>query len=576
MTDVAASGLPETSTLYARLVAGYIAVRDLQPDKPVFVIDDAVFTYNDLAIAAERAGLWLQSQSRQYGLAQVPLRIACRLENCFELAVWYLVSIENSCLFILMDPGWSQDELAAAVRITQPDVMVEAAKACESATLGGNCFVAAGMAAASGHADANQPIARWCGLQGSSRANTPSVDLFFSGFTSGSSGNPKAFVRTVKSWLASFEVAASEFGTCRDSVILAPGPLSHGLSFFALAETFYHGATFFSQKRFNPRACYELLHNRPEHEHRLTTVVLVPSMLVGILDIVSKFQQEAVSFSRANPGCRVITAGAKLDVYQRQCFEKWFPHVCLSEYYGASELSFVSISHAEERPPPESVGRLCKGVSARVQHNEEGVGLIEVAGGLLASGYLEYQDQKLVVSTIVSDDGYATVGDRGYFDPAGFLFLVDRDDRMFNSGGLKVFPSHVERIAADYFLGKVESQQSVNCVVVGLQDQFWGQRVCLVLQCAEFSQSQADQHVTALLSYCRSHLQRHEVPRRLVFVEKFPMTTSGKIAYHKLYKNLVNNVSTDIHVSATQDSEAVATGMGMTGVYHLLHDADSA
>ncbi len=600
MTKKTVSGAKESGALachaFNRLIAGYIKTCAQQPDKTAFVIEGLEFTYADLALAEETASLWLQSQAKNNGLPCSSLRVACRLNNGFELAVWYLASIRNHCLFVLMDPTWSSAELTHAIENTLPDVLIESVQCGQISESVDTCFAFAPRLDYGNTCTGTElPLARWLDTNTLIRQTTPRDDLFLSGFTSGSSGKPKAFVRTAESWLASFQVSADEFGTCGDSVILAPGPLSHGLSFFALAETFYHGATFVSRGSYNAGTCCEFLLKGFVLSHCLTTVVLVPSMLSGILDAVEEKRSDAPDMTPVNDSANihVITAGAKLSTSQKERFIRHFPRMRLSEYYGASELSFVSVGHLTEQPPPDSVGRICKGVSARTRPEPDGVGLhgvglIEVAGPLLASGYLRRINNRQVVEEITGDDGYATVGDCGYFDEAGYLYLVDREDRMFNSGGLKVFPSRVEQIATDYFRNDCDYNNDHHdhydhcgkavetCAVVALDDSFWGQRVCLVLHNAESTQHRDQDWIDALLSHCRSNLQRHEVPRVVVAVDQLPMTTSGKIAYHQLATQLLNSLPAEIRTDDLLQSGTTNPDAFGAQVCRWLYDADKA
>ncbi len=570
-----------TGQTFNRLIDGYINASRRNPDKTAFVIDGLVYSYQDLAEAEQKASAWLQAQSVKHGLACESLRIACRLRNCFELAVWYLTSVQNNCLFILMDPTWSDSEVQHALDNTLPDILIEHTEPGSLMCREDFCFsTGETLQSEKTFSSAEHLVCARSILNPEGRQTTPDANLFLSGFTSGTSGKPKAFARTAESWLASFDVAAAEFGTDSKSVILAPGPLSHGLSFFALAETFHHGATFVSQESFDAHTCCEFMLRANTRSHRLTAVVLVPSMLVGILDVVqeSGFRDGSSTVSDRTSGsgsCRVITAGAKLAISQQTRFSECFPQFQLSEYYGASELSFVSVRHSEENPPSDSVGRVCKRVAVRLLPDHNNIGVIEVAGAMLSSGYLQQQQGQLGLRMITGPEGYSTVGDRGYFDESGFLFLVDREDRMFNCGGLKVFPSRVERVAADYFLCSKCELTVENCVAVGFDDDFWGQRVCLVLQGSDIAGLRDNHQINLLLSYCRSNLQRHEVPRLVVLSETLPMTRSGKVAYQQLAADLTDSLCVKTNNQPTGPSAQSRHDSLPADRWLVVYDADS-
>ena len=178
----------------------------------------------------------------------------------------------------------------------------------------------------------------------------------------------------------------------------------------------------------------------------------------------------------------------------------------------------------------------------------DNAGMVQVCSDLLASGYLQRAEVGLSLCPLSATD-WVTVGDRGYLDESGFLYLLDRDDRMMNSGGLKVYPSVVEQAASEYFitLEKPSDQQSddrrdnPDCVVIGLPDDYWGDKVCLVLSGRQWTLPDVQQHKEALLGFCRSRLQRHEMPKQVFHCAQLPMTSSGKISYRKLQLDLIES-----------------------------------
>jgi len=195
------------------LVSGYAQSIQSAQSKPAFVVDDEVYTYGMLA-------------SR---IAELESALADGLNHA---GVW--PACKQGYLFALLDPSWSDSERNHALSLLSPDVLV-CADGWEKPRI--SYFV-------------NAPT---------EHDVVTCHQLFFAGFTSGSSGKPKAFVRTAHSWVASFRAAAIEFGTNPNSIIVAPGPLSHGLSFFAMAEAFYHGATFVTQQVFSVGWCWCLV-----------------------------------------------------------------------------------------------------------------------------------------------------------------------------------------------------------------------------------------------------------------------------------------------------------------------------
>jgi len=544
------------------LVSGYAQSIQSAQSKPAFVVDDEVYTYgmlasriaeleSALADGLNHAGVWPACQDKA-------LCVAVSLRNCIDVALCYLLSVKQGYLFALLDPSWSDSERNHALSLLCPDVLV-CADGWEKPRI--SYFV-------------NAPT---------EHDVVTCHQLFFAGFTSGSSGKPKAFVRTAHSWVASFRAAAIEFGTNPNSIIVAPGPLSHGLSFFAMAEAFYHGATFVTQQVFSVGPCLQMLQTGRLGQHNLSQdsavlmMVLVPSMLHAILDRANEqlASERDIRHTDKSQTLQVITAGAKLSGRIRERSAKHFPSINLSEYYGASELSFVSVATDAERVPEGSVGRAFASVLVSIVNAADGfeatkpidsetadhqmapvdssvsgdkTGLVQVCSDLLASGYLQRDEQGLSLCPLSTTD-WATVGDRGYLDESGFLYLLDRDDRMMNSGGLKVYPSVVEQAASDYFFTLQhpsdqrgdDRRDNPDCVVVGLPDEYWGEKVCLVLSGEHWAWSDVLEHKEALLGFCRLRLQRHEMPKQVFHCARLPLTSSGKISYRELQLDLIES-----------------------------------
>lgn len=518
------------------------------------MLDRQITSYAQLLQLVDAAALEIETclTNSGYKGLQHRLHIAIATKNCVEVAVWYLFAARDGHMLCLLDPDWPQQTMAYALDLYQPHVLIRQT--------------------------VNNPGSVKVDVSGvNDLPNTDEVvlkDMFFAGFTSGSSGLPKAFVRTAHSWVVSIATAADEFATNTDSVMLAPGPLSHGLSFFTLAECFYHGATFVSQSRFSATACLSLLSNsivngseggdlgKSRLPVAVTAAVLVPSMLHAILERAQKGADTVGNLGANAKNLRVITAGAKLSATDSQLLETVFPSCLLSEYYGASELSFVTVSHAEEELDAASVGRPCQGVELLIEEDctdptsdlmslksdadndadGDGCGTVVVSSSMLASGYLQrigsQEKSTLEVMPLALIRGRATVGDRGYINAQGCLFLLDREDRMIKSRGFKVYPLVVESVIRDFFLNTFEGTSPTEIVVLGVEDDFQGTAITAILQAELHSLPDVHKQKTLLTEHCRKYLKDHELPSRLFLAPSLPMTSSGKVAYRQLRKNL--------------------------------------
>ncbi|MDA2812359.1 class I adenylate-forming enzyme family protein [Nocardiopsis sp. RSe5-2] len=345
----------------------------------------------------------------------------------------------------------------------------------------------------------------------------PGEAPFLVGFTSGTSGPPKAFHRTRGSWRASLRHGGEVFGAHADDRTLVPGPLSHGLGLYALTEALYEGACCITLPGFDADAARRALTG-----HRATRLVVVPTMLRGLADGAPDDAPDRGVFTDVE--C-VVSSGARLDPSTMRRSMSLFPRAHVREYYGASELSFVTVRHtppgADPAAEPGAVGHPFPGVDVQVRADDGTplppgrTGTVFVRGPLASSGYLWGDDGR----AFRTDGAWATVGDLGRLSEDGELHLAGRSGGMVITGGHNVYPGEVEEALAG--LEGVDE-----AVVLGLPDGYLGQVLAAVV-----SGPGAEGLTQARLrADCAALLPRYKVPRRLWAVREWPLTRSGKVS----------------------------------------------
>lgn len=341
-------------------------------------------------------------------------------------------------------------------------------------------------------------------------------ELFYLGFTSGSTGKPKGYMRNHKSWLESFNVGEQIFGYGKNDVILAPGPLCHSLSLFAAVHALHIGATFYLLPVFSQKETFNILLKR-----EATVFYGVPTMIQALLQM--KKNEEKCIMNNVT----IISSGAKLSYEARKQLKEMFPNGQLFEFYGASELSFVSYVDDEIfKKAPKSVGIPFPGVEVAIRKKDGSeasfneVGEVVVRSNLLFSGYF---NNPIETKNVLKDDG-ASIGDLGYLDENGFLTIVGREKNMFISGGLNIYPEEIEKVLK-------ERDEVEEAVVIGVEDDYWGQKPVAFIKWKETAQHRS---FNALKRYCRSELPLYKCPRTFYEVDEFPYTSSGKIARKEL------------------------------------------
>jgi long-chain acyl-CoA synthetase len=442
------------------------------PDSVAMLYGDETITYGDLA--------WRMCRVASAVDAAPARRVAVSLPNHPALIEVFLGATLAGAVVLLFDPKWPRAVLDDVLSVHQPHLFVgdDAAASVPFTT-----------------------YATWREAQDPNRTlrAQPTTDMpFLVGFTSGTTGTPKGFIRSHASWVASFAASKAEFGISKITRVFLPGPLSHGLSLYAAIEALNAGGSVVLNTNFEASAALrQVVHSQAN------TIVAAPTILDLMLNAGPRHVVDHVT--------TIITAGSKLSPHLRQSLASIFPNARVFEYYGASELSFVTVARPDEGCPPQSVGRAFRDVEILVEAAPGEVGPIWVRSKMLSAGYVSAPDGV----GFRARDGWATVGDQGRMDERGFLTLVGRDGDMMITGGLNVYPSEVEAV-----IGSVEGVKAV--VVTGQADERWGQVVTAIV---------GGDHIdlAAIKAACAAHLPTAKHPRRWFKADDFAMTSSGKI-----------------------------------------------
>jgi long-chain acyl-CoA synthetase len=323
--------------------------------------------------------------------------------------------------------------------------------------------------------------------------------LFYMGLTSGSTGEPKAVLRTHDSWLRSFALMSELFGAPERTAVL--GSLSFSGTLIAALHALHEGGTLWLLPGRDVLPLME--------QERISAAFMVPALLRALVEL---------SHGSSSPlAMTITTAGAKLDPETRAGVARLLPASRLFEYYGAAETGFVTyMDPAAGRNRPTSVGRLCPEVACELR-GEDGSPVPPGERGVL---YVRspYQFAGYAGQRPVPPDGWVTVGDWGYFDAGGYLYLLGRSEEKINVGGLKVFAVEIERALTSH--PWVEE-----AAAIALPDRLRGQ----VAGVAVVTTPGAAISALALRRWCAWRLPRPAVPRRIAAVPALPRNASGKL-----------------------------------------------
>jgi acyl-CoA synthetase (AMP-forming)/AMP-acid ligase II len=342
-------------------------------------------------------------------------------------------------------------------------------------------------------------------------ADGSAESTFLIGLTSGTTSVPKAFTRSRQSWRKSFDASIEFFGLRQDDVTLAPGPLAASLNLYALAECLYAGSEFQTLESFDVGD----VHAAIAHDG-VTRLVLVPTML-------RLLSERGLTGGVDAAGVRtIICAGSKLDARTLEAARRWAPNATIFEYYGASELSFVSgagLPAGELDAGGTGIGHAFPGVEVRILDDggselpEGTAGNICVRSGMLSNGYLWGDDGE----ALRSFGGWFTVGDQGYL-AGGELHILGRRADMILTSGKNVYPHEVE-------LALASVPGVAAAIAAGMPDDVRGQRVVAGVVPAHGGIS-----ATQLKAGLENILARDKRPVQYFCLSELPTTDRGKVS----------------------------------------------
>jgi long-chain acyl-CoA synthetase len=341
------------------------------------------------------------------------------------------------------------------------------------------------------------------------------ASAFLIGLTSGTTSVPKAFTRSRHSWRTSFDASIEFFGLRPDDVTLAPGPLAASLNLYALAECLYAGTEFHTLESFDVGDVHAAI-----TYDGVTRLVLVPTML-------RLLSERGLTGGVDATGVRtIICAGSKLDSRTIEAARRWAPNATIYEYYGASELSFVSgagLPAGELDAGGTGIGHAFPGVEVRILDDDGSVlpdratGNISVRSAMVSNGYLWGDDNQ----ALHSFDGWFTVRDQGYLD-GGVLHILGRRGDMIVTSGKNVYPHEVE-------LALASVPGVAAAIAAGMPDDMRGQRVV-----AGVVPSHGGISATQLKAALEDTLPRDKRPVQYFALTELPITDRGKVSRNLL------------------------------------------
>jgi acyl-CoA synthetase (AMP-forming)/AMP-acid ligase II len=346
-------------------------------------------------------------------------------------------------------------------------------------------------------------------------------------YSSGTTGRPKGIeVPLPNAPLgtpeAMYLLVTGLFGGDGESVYLSPAPLYHAAPLRFCMAFLRLGATVVVMEHFDAAEALDLI-----GRHRVTHSQWVPTMFIRMLKLPNEVRAGADTSSLTV----AVHAAAPCPVeVKRQMIEWWGP--VLHEYYAGTEGNgFVYCDSAAWLAHPGTVGRSIMGEIHIVGDDGEEQPVGESGTVYFGAGpqFSYHNDpEKTEASRDPKGRGWTTLGDVGYLDDDGFLYLTDRKAYMIITGGVNVYPQEAENVLALH-------PKVADVAVFGVPNPDFGEEVKAVVEPISMDDAGADLE-RELIAYCREHLADVKCPRTVDFRPELPRHPTGKL-YKRLLKD---------------------------------------
>lgn len=330
--------------------------------------------------------------------------------------------------------------------------------------------------------------------------------------SSGSTGSPKVILRLVPGVYipgSSSNRLVEAYGELGPQFVIVPAPLYHNNGFMSIGNLL-GGDRLLLLERFDTSLLLRAI-----ERHGVTGMVATTVMLQRLARDPDFDTRDLSSLDWVMHGAAPLP---------QWLAERWIERIGPEHFYvcyGSSEGAGATFARGDEYlAHPGTVGRGAMATTLKILDDE----LEEVATGEVGHIYMksEYGILATYVGDVapipVTDDGFATVGDLGWLDDDGYLYLADRRVDMIVTGGANVFPAEVEAAVSEH-------PDVADVVVIGLSDEEWGRRVHAIVQPRAGATPTEDD----LRAYAGERLARYKVPKTIEFVESIPRTEATKL-----------------------------------------------
>ena len=344
-------------------------------------------------------------------------------------------------------------------------------------------------------------------------------------YSSGTTGRPKG-IKPALTGLPIDEpnalsmMSRQVFGFPEACVYISPAPLYHAAPLRWTMGVHRNGGTVVVMEKFDPE---QMLANI--EKYKVNCGQFVPTHFVRAL----KLPEEVRSKYDISSMVSAVHAAAPCPIPVKEQMIAWWGPIIHEYYAGTEGNGFCYISSAEWLTHKGSVGR---GLTAQVKICDEdgeelpprSEGVVHFAGG----PPLSYHNAPEKAAENTNKHGWTTLGDVGWVDEEGYLYLTDRKSFMIISGGVNIYPQEIENLLIGH-------PKVADVAVVGGPHEVMGEEVIAVIQPADWADA-GDALRDELMAFARANLSHVKAPRKLDFMQELPRHPTGK-----LYKRLIRD-----------------------------------
>ena len=339
-------------------------------------------------------------------------------------------------------------------------------------------------------------------------------------YSSGTTGRPKGIMRRPappEHYAAMLEITQAALGIKQGMRTALAAPLYHSAPASYGMQSLLFGETVLIHERFDPERLLADI-----EKYRLDRLYLVPTHFVRLLrlpdEVKRRYDVSSVEF--------VASTGSPCPPeVKKQMIDWWGP--VINESYASSESGFITLLTAEEsRTHSGSAGRPLAGADVRIL-DDAGQVLPPFEPGLIYCRQQAYPDFTYINRDedrrAIDRDGLVAVGDVGYFDREGYLYICDRKSDMVISGGVNIYPAEIEAVL-------ITMPGVADCAVFGIPDAEFGEALAAHVQ----PHNGAPLEREAVRTFLKERIADYKVPRVVEFSDALPREESGKIFKRRL------------------------------------------